>query len=466
MNDIPHANPLASPGSGSALKLFLIGCIILALMIPVVWISSLIHERYNRRDSVTAEIASKWGSDQFFSGPFLSVPYYIKVLPKENSDHETTAILTEYLNFAPQTMQISGKIQSVPQHRGIFKVTGYKADLELTAVFSDTLDAANLPHGAELDWNHALVTFDLEDARGLKELTGSLNGQAFTFNKSVNVVRVASTDTPDNALKGRNKFTSDSDNDKERCFKFEAKAPQTGPSSPKQINIHLALTGTRQLSFLASGVQESVQLEGDWPSPSFTGDLLPDTRTVDAKGFTAAWQTNYLNTGVRQFWTSEEPTVRLSALGVNFLIMVDAYQQTTRTLKYSILFLLLTFMVFFFAETITKQRIHPIQYLMVGCSLVLFYLLLLSISEHLSFGWSYLIAALGVVLQISLYCYTILKTRKFALQVGSMLIGLYAFLYILLRLEDSALLVGSISLFVLLGIAMYAIRNVNWYGRE
>jgi inner membrane protein len=122
-------------------------------------------------------------------------------------------------------------------------------------------------------------------------------------------------------------------------------------------------------------------------------------------------------------------------------------------------------MTFFFAETISRQRIHPIQYLMVGCSLILFYLLLLSISEHLSFGLSYLIAAFGVIIQISLYCFTILRTRKFALQVGSILAGVYAFLYILLRLEDSALLVGSIGLFVLLAIAMYVIRNVNWYNQ-
>ncbi|MDD4805555.1 MAG: inner membrane CreD family protein, partial [Candidatus Cloacimonetes bacterium] len=130
------------------------------------------------------------------------------------------------------------------------------------------------------------------------------------------------------------------------------------------------------------------------------------------------------------------------------------------------LFLILTFMTFFFAEIMANQKIHPIQYLMVGCGLLVFYLLLLSISEHIAFGYAYLIAATGVILQISLYCFSILKTRKFALQVGALLSFLYIFLYILLRLQDNALLIGSISLFILLSLAMYIIRNVNWYRSE
>ena len=158
--------------------------------------------------------------------------------------------------------------------------------------------------------------------------------------------------------------------------------------------------------------------------------------------------------------------LQLSNLGVNFLIMVDSYQQTTRALKYAVLFLILTFMTFFFAEIMANQKIHPIQYLMVGCGLLVFYLLLLSISEHIAFGYAYLIAATGVILQISLYCCSILKTRKFALQVGALLSFLYIFLYILLRLQDNALLIGSISLFILLSLAMYIIRNVNWYRSE
>jgi len=228
----------------------------------------------------------------------------------------------------------------------------------------------------------------------------------------------------------------------------------------------MEISGTQQLNFASSALQEKVILEGDWLAPSFIGDMLPESRSIDSKGFKATWRTTNLNSGIKKLWSSDELMLQLSNLGVNFLIMVDSYQQTTRALKYSVLFLLLTFMTFFFAETMAKQKIHPIQYLMVGCGLLVFYLLLLSISEHISFAWSYLIAATGVILQISMYCYSILKTRSFALKVGALLVFLYVFLYVLLRLQDSALLIGSISLFVLLSVAMYIIRNVNWYSQD
>jgi len=466
MNDIPQKPALTAKNPSPAWKLGLIGIIILVLMIPVAWISTLIHERYSRRDSVISEIASKWGSAQIVSGPFISVPYPVSVKEKDFNGKEMTIFQTRYLHITPETLNVTGKVQSIIQHRGIFKVPGYKAELDLTSSFPANIDISGMPEGTVLDWNNAIISFDLDDERGLKELTGEMNGTPLKFKKSANIIKVSRPVETEPKLKARETYIPDSEKNKEYCFKFEAKSPMDIRTGNSQIKIHLNLTGTQKLSFLTSAITETIKLTGDWLSPSFTGDILPDNRTVDAKGFTASWKTNYLNTGNKPSWTSDEPTIRLSSLGVNFLIMVDAYQQTTRTLKYSILFLMLTFMTFFFAETITKQRIHPIQYLMVGCSLILFYLLLLSISEHIGFGWSYLIAAFGVVMQISLYCYTILKTKKFALQVGSIITGVYAFLYILLRLEDSALLVGSISLFVLLGIAMYVIRNVNWYGQE
>ena len=467
MNDQPQKQSFISKSSAPAWKLGIIAVIILVLLIPVAWISSLIHERYTRKDSVTSEIASKWGSAQIVAGPFISVPYVVSSKVKDENGNDKVVTHTHYLHVSPETMNITGNVTSIIQHRGIFKVPGYKAELDISCSTPVMIETGSLLESKVLDWENALVTFDLDDERGLKELKGSLNGQPLLFKKSDNVMRVSKTPEPVKNTRGSfSSFSSNPEEKKESSFKFEAKIPQGSSPEGAKIKLHLTMTGTQQLSFLTSAINETIQLKSDWLSPSFIGDILPDGRSINEKGFIATWKTNYLNTGNKPSWTSEEPTINLSTLGVNFLIMVDAYQQTTRTLKYAILFLLLTFMVFFFAETISKQRIHPIQYLMVGCSLILFYLLLLSISEHIGFGWSYLVAATGIILQISLYCYSILKTRKFALQVGGMLAGLYAFLYILLRLEDSALLVGSISLFVLLGIAMYIIRNVNWYGQE
>jgi inner membrane protein len=466
MNEIPSQPSKLQIKAASLWKLFLIGGMILVLMIPVIWINTLIDERYNRRDSVTAGISSKWGTSQTIGGPFISVPYPFTVKETDEKGNERLVSRTRYLHLTPESLIINAKTHSSVQHRGIFKVPVYKAEVDFNCVLPATFETRSPIESLNLDWQNALVTFDLSDQIGLKELNGTFNGVPLKFIKSYNVMTVTHNANPAKPNRFSSSFSAEQVQTSDDSFKFQAALPAGVNPAGAKIKLTLALTGTKELSFLTSALKETVTLRGDWLSPSFTGDLLPDTRKVDKQGFTATWQTNYLNSGNRPSWTSDEPNLRLSTLGVNFLIMVDSYQQTTRALKYSILFLLLTFMTFFFTETTSRQRIHPIQYLMVGSSLIIFYLLLLSISEHLSFGWSYLIAASAVVLQISLYCSTMLRSKAFALRVGGILAAVYAFLFILLRLEDSALLVGSIALFVLLGIAMYVIRNVNWYNQE
>lgn len=447
-------------------KLAIIGFIILLLMIPVAFISSLIHERFQRKESVIAEIAGKWGGSQIVSGPFIAVPYTTIAKITANDGKIVSTETTKYIYLAPDSMKITGKIKTVMHKRGIFSVTGYQAELDLAATFPAVVIDNPAYNDLPLRWDEALVAFDLDDQRGMKVLNGNLNGKPLIFNSAAGVLVVSSmpeTAGLKNTISG---YRGDSKEVKNTDFKLSAKVPVDSRSTDIAINIHMNMTGTQQLNFATSGMKEIVALEGDWKSPSFIGDMLPETRTLDDNGFKASWQSNNLNSGIKKIWSSDEPILRLSNLGVNFLIMVDSYQQTNRALKYSVLFLLLTFMTFFFAEMMTKQRIHPIQYLMVGCGLLVFYLLLLSISEHLAFGWSYLIAATGVILQISIYCYSILKTRRFALQVCALLTFLYVFLYELLRLQDSALLIGSISLFILLSLAMYIIRNINWYNQE
>jgi inner membrane protein len=447
-------------------KLAIIALIILLLMIPVAWISSIIRERYQRKQSVIEEISGKWGGAQIVSGPFISVPYTALAKSFNSDNKEVFTEQTKYIYIAPDSLKASGKIHTVMHKRGIFKVTGYKAELDLDAVFPAYVLNNPALMQLPLRWEDALVSFDLDDQRGMKEIKGKLNGQTLIFNRSEGVLKVSSLPETTSLKDTFSGYKGDSQELKSTEFKLEAKVPVDCRNESVAINIQLLISGTQQLNFASSAMTESVNLEGDWQSPSFIGDQLPESRTVDSKGFKATWHTNNLSSGIKKIWTSDEPMIQLSNMGVNFLIMVDSYQQSTRALKYSVLFLLLTFMTFFFAETMSRQRIHPIQYLMVGCGLLVFYLLLLSISEHIAFAWSYLIAASGVILQISLYCYSILKTRKFALQVGALLIFLYIFLYVLLRLQDSALLIGSVSLFILLSLAMYIIRNINWYNQE
>ena len=444
------------------IKLLIIGFIVVILMIPAIWITILIHERNERKQSVIEEIASKWGGSQIVSGPFISVPYG-EAQQTSTSDGKTETIqVKKYLHIAPDSLTIGGKIKAVSHRRGIFDVTGYQADLDLLAVFPAVAIDAPAYKDLPLRWDEALVSFGLEDQRGMKELSGELNGQALLFNRAENLLSITrvpeSTESKDAQYNTRDTRQID--------FKLAAAVPADPRATEIRLRLRMDISGTQQLNFSSSAMKEVVSLEGDWKSPSFIGDMLPESRTVDSKGFKASWQTNDLSSGIKKLWSSDEPMLQLSSLGVNFLVMVDSYQQTTRALKYSVLFLVLTFMIFFFAEVMSRQQIHPIQYLMVGCGLLIFYLLLLSISEHIAFGWAYLIAATGVVLQVSLYCHSILRTRSFALKVGALLIFLYGFLYLLLRLQDSALLIGSISLFILLSVAMYIIRNIKWYSQD
>ncbi len=447
-------------------KLAFVALITLILMIPVAWISSIIRERYNRKTSVIEEIAGKWGGSQIVSGPFISIPYSVKTKSIGDDNKEIITETDKYVHIAPDSIRVKGKIETVMHKRGIFKVTGYKAKLDIVAGFApyvlDNPAYGELP----LRWNDALLCFDIDDQRGMKDISGDADGVPLVFNRSTGVLSIISLPETTNLKDTFSAYKGDAVEKKNQDFKLEAKVPLDIRTQAISLRIHTTISGTQQLNFASSAISEYVDLDGDWQSPSFVGDLLPESRTVNADGFKASWHTSNLNSGIKKTWSSDEPILQLSNLGVNFLIMVDNYQQTTRSLKYSVLFLLLTFLTFFFAEIMTRQRIHPIQYLMVGCGLLIFYLLLLSISEHLSFGWSYLIAASGVILQISLYCFSILKTRRFALQVASLLSFLYIFLYVLLRLQDSALLIGSISLFVLLSLAMYIIRNVNWYSQD
>ena len=475
MNPETVINTVRPKNNPQIWKLFIIGFLIALLMIPTVWISFIVNERYQRKQSVVDEIAGKWGSSQIISGPVICIPYTVqtrgsavvnegKAIPMAVADDKMITV-TKYLYLAPDSLAVSGTVNTVMHKRGIFKVTGYKAKLNLRATLNKAILDNPLYLELPLDWNAAVLAFDVFDQRGLKEISGTVNNAPLIFNQAQGVLSVSSlpeTNTLKNTISG---FRGDTKEQKSIDFKLASPLKVDCRNQRLDMEIQLSITGTQQLSFASTALAEKVSLDGDWPSPSFVGDMLPESRTVNTQGFQATWLANKLSSGIKKMWSSDEPTVQLSNLGVDFLIMVDSYQQTTRALKYSVLFLLLTFMTFFFAETVTNQRIHPIQYLMVGFSLMVFYLLLLSISERRTFSWAYLIAASAIVLQITLYCHSILKTRRFALQAGAMLVFLYTFLFVLLRLQDSALLIGSISLFLLLSLAMYVIRNINWYNQ-
>jgi inner membrane protein len=229
------------------------------------------------------------------------------------------------------------------------------------------------------------------------------------------------------------------------------------------FSFDLNLNGSTGLLFSPVGEETSVQIESNWSNPSFAGGFLPSQREVDADGFRSEWNVLHLNRNFPQQWKGANKEVASTTFGVDLLLPVDEYQKTMRTAKYAIMFIGLTFLTFFMIELLSVNSIHPVQYLLIGFALLIFYTLLLSISEYVVFGLAYLIASVAIISLITIYSYTVLSDSSKTGVVFGILSLLYGYLYILLQLQDVALLMGSIGLFLVLACVMYLTRNIDWF---
>jgi inner membrane protein len=210
------------------------------------------------------------------------------------------------------------------------------------------------------------------------------------------------------------------------------------------------------------GKLTETKITSNWPTPGFDGNFLPEKKTMGDNGFTANWKISHLNRPFVQQYFTALPNLGRYAFNVKFLIPVDEYQQNERAAKYGFLVIGLTFLIFFLIQSISKISIHIFQYGMIGLALIMFYTLLISITEHSSFRLAYLIAGVAVVVMIGTYSVSILKNKKFPLFIATSLTALYSFIYIIIQLQSYALLAGSIGLFIILGAVMYVSRTIDW----
>ena len=232
----------------------------------------------------------------------------------------------------------------------------------------------------------------------------------------------------------------------------------------KALNFSLSITydGSKNIAIAPIGKTTEGTISSNWPNPSFVGNFLPYDKQITPQGFTASWRVLYLNRPFSQQSFGELPRISQYAYQVNFVIPVDEYQQNERAVKYGFLVIGLTFLVFFLLQSISKIKIHIFQYTMIGLALVLFYTLLISITEHSSFSLAYLLSSVMTIGLISLYSAAILKNRRFPAFIGISLAALYGFIYVIIQLENYALLVGSLGLFAILAVVMYASRKIDW----
>ncbi len=429
------ASPLAKIGNSVMTKLLMIGLLVLVLLIPLGMIKGVIIERAQRKQGAIEEVSKKWGCGQSIAGPILSVPYNVYQV----NDKGIKTVRIEHAHFLPEDLSIKGIVQPYVRYRGIYEVVLYSSELQISAIFHKIRFKELGIDENDVLWDRAFVSVGIPDLKGLKK------NNVMTWDKNVYPLNsgIESVAFMDSGISTR--------------------VPISNNQEQYSFSMNININGSDQLAFFPLGKVTTVQLSSQWRSPSFTGSFLPDERIVNDNGFTAKWNILNLNRNYPQQWVGENEEVSESSFGVKLFYPVDEYQKSERSVKYAILFIVLTFISFFLTEVINKNKLHPIQYLLIGFAICIFYILLLSISEHTSFGLAYLISCTVSIFLVTFYTKSILKSLPMALTIGGLLIFLYSFLYVTLQIEDYALLIGSVGLCIVLGIVMYLTRRIDWY---
>ncbi|MCX6740439.1 MAG: cell envelope integrity protein CreD [Candidatus Parcubacteria bacterium] len=420
-----------------SVKLVVIGCLILVLLIPTLMLYGLVYERKQRQSEAISEVSEKWGNAQTIVGPVISIPYL-------TFDKTKMSNIKGFIYVLPDVLKVDGEIKPEILKRGIFEAAVYKSNLKISGQFKG-ISYSDLGISSEnIQWHDAYISLGIPDMRGIKEtIVMNFGSKELTFESGAKA-----KDLFESGVSAPLILTAES---AEQTFDF---------------NLEVKINGSEYLYFSPLGKETQVSIKSDWPSPSFAGKFLPDSREVTAQGFTANWKVLDLNRNFPQIWQDKAYDIDNAEFGVDLLIPADHYQKTQRSVKYAILVIFLTFLAYFFVEVIYKKRIHPFQYLLVGLALVIFYALLLSLAENINFNIAYLIASLATTLLISLYSRAIFKKNNMALVIGGILALLYIFMYVILQSEDYAFLMGSVFLFMILAVVMYISRNIKWYEDE
>ncbi|QJD95775.1 cell envelope integrity protein CreD [Mucilaginibacter robiniae] len=431
------------------LKLLFIALLAILLLIPSAWIDGLIVERSNRQREINQDVSDKWSGTQMIQGPVLLIPYKVRTSHEDINHKVSIQEFTENLYVLPEALKIKAAIQSQTLHRGIFNVGVYNASIQITGNFNKA-DLSKLQIDPSLIMmDKARLLFSVSDLKGLQS------------NPIIKVQNQASTAEPvltnghllDNGLQVAVNLANSSSN-----------------LIPFSFNLNLK--GSQELKFIHTGKTTAVEVSGNWPSPSFDGRYLPDNRQINNKGFTASWRMLYYNRPFPQQWIDNDTLLnnlknqKNALFGVKLRIPVDEYQKTMRSSKYAILIIALTFVALFLTEVVQKQKVHMLNYTLIGAAMIVFYILLLSFAEQVGFNIAYLIAAIATIALITWFVASLLSHQKAAILFAGILTLFYSFIFIIIQLEDLALLVGSIALFIIIATLMYFSRTIDWNNRE
>jgi inner membrane protein len=418
-------------------KLITVGVLALVMTIPAFSLYLLVEDRSERAAEVRRSIGDASGGAQTFLGPVLAVPY--------------TSGSGLYMIF-PSTGTVDVQTHSEVRHRSLFKVPVYSATVKFDASFSLASRPANAD--AALDWNRAEIVTGASESRGaLADITINMDGTTNTMGLSGLMARLPlnASAQPQIGLK---------------MFGIGA-GQMARPDAKFNIVVNMRFSGSQVLTMLPFARANTITIRGDWANPGFHGGFMPTSQRATKSGFEAHWSIPFIARGVSP---EGAPDLVASLLPIapvlNFVEVADPYQSVSRSLKYALLFLCLVFAAFFVFETTTGKRVHPAQYFLIGMAQLIFYLLLLSISERIGFAPAFAIAASLTVTLISANAGWIFSSRTQAVRAFAVFGVVYSLIYLLLTLEDEALLIGSVASFAAVALIMYFTRSVDWYGHD
>ncbi len=433
-------------------RMLMVGFLVIILLIPLFYIENLIGERSHRQTQVINEINQQWGNEVLLYGPILSIPYRT-YKEKTVTDKKTKKVYTEtieninYAYFFPEKLNINSNINPEEKKRGIYTTAVYKSDIDIHGSFiKPTFDDIEVAD-EDIIWNKAKIIIKSSNVKGVNKANLKLDNTDYEF-----ITKYNSQKNYDfNILSFHILETKN------------LKKDQLSFKKPLQFNLGFSIKGSEQIRFIPTGKQTEAQIVSNWKTANFFGEFLPfNEDKINENGFDAQWKILDINRPFGQQHFNGIPDLTEFAFGVNFMIPIDEYQKSERSVKYGFLVIGLTFLIFFLIQTMSKINIHPFQYLMIGLALTMFYTLLVSVSEHSNFLKAYLIAGISVISLITMYSKSILKTLKFPIFIGFSLTALYTFIYVIIQLENYALLVGSIGLFLILGTVMFVSRKIDW----
>ena len=424
------------------LKVVAIAFLILVLAIPLSMIKGIVLDRADIESEATNDIKSSWGREQTIAGPILSLPFRSQEVATDGTNYEVDHVAFLLADKSTTTADAIAKTL----HRGIHEVPVFTAQLQIDATFDlSLLDELGVNAG-DVFWSDASILLGVSDLAAIKSIPVLKSG-GVTSDFGGSIKQVAGLPPQLSANLG---LPSQGTFDNERL----------------DVEVQLAVNGTTSLQFVPLAEDAAVHASSNWSTPSFSGRSLPSVRNVTPDGFTASWQVSSLGRHFPARWVDNSvrpDAVGSGVFGVRFMQAIGLYQLMFRALKYAVLFIGLTFVTYFLMETVSGLRLHPLQYLLVGLSNSLFYLLLLSLAEHVGFGWAYALSSVASAALIVGYSVTVLGSRLRATAMCLILAGLYAFLYLTLTAETYALLAGSVGLWIILSVVMYLTRGINWY---